>query len=216
VTARRLSLTFDNGPTVGVTDGVLDVLGERGVAATFFVVGERLDAPPGRRLAERAAADGHWLGNHGLTHTTPLGLLDGAAARREIDETEHRLEGLEHPDRLFRPFATGGAIDGRLFSPEAIDHLLDGGYTCVLWNSIPHDWDQPDGWVERALADVERHEHTVVVVHDLDTGAMRHLARFLDRLAEDGVAVVQPFPDDCVPIRRGQKTAAFRAAVAWR
>jgi peptidoglycan/xylan/chitin deacetylase (PgdA/CDA1 family) len=216
VTDRRLSLTFDNGPTPGVTYGVLDVLAERGVTATFFVVGERLGDAPGRRMAERATAEGHWIGNHGLTHTVPLGLFDPAAGRREIDETGRRLEGLEHPDRLFRPFATGGAIDGRLFSPEAIEHLLDGGYTCVLWNSVPHDWDQPDRWVDRALLDVERQEHTVVVVHDLDTGAMAHLPEFLDRLARDGVDVVQWFPDDCVPIRCGQRTAAFTTAVAFR
>jgi peptidoglycan-N-acetylglucosamine deacetylase len=209
VTSRQLSLTFDNGPTPGVTGGVLDVLAERAVAATFFVVGERLDSIEGRRLAERAAAEGHWLGNHGLTHTMPLGRLDDGAGEREIDETQRRIGQLGHPDRLFRPFATGGAVDDRLLGPGAVRHLVAGGYTCVLWNSIPHDWDEPDWWVERALADVSDHDHTVVVVHDLDTGAMGHLGRFLDQLAVDGVEVVQPFPDDCVPIRRGVKTPAF-------
>ena len=209
---RRLSLTFDNGPTPGVTEGVLDVLADRGVPATFFVVGERLDGAGGRRLAERAAAEGHWIGNHGLTHTMPLGRLDAGDGRREIDETERRLVGLEHPDRLFRPFATGGAIDDRLLSADAVEHLMAGGYTCVLWNSIPHDWDEPDRWVDRALADIDQNEHTVVVVHDVATGAMAHLATFLDRVAAAGVDVVQAFPDDCVPIRRGVKTAAFGVA----
>ncbi|HEY1279852.1 MAG TPA: polysaccharide deacetylase family protein [Acidimicrobiales bacterium] len=209
MTTRRLSLTFDNGPTPGVTADVLDLLAERQVAATFFVVGQRLDVPAGRRLAERAVAEGHWVGNHGLTHTVPLGELDAAAGRREIDETQRRLAGLEHPDRLFRPFATGGAVDERLLSPSAVDQLVEGRYTCVLWNSIPHDWDEPDRWVDRALADVDTHEHTVVVVHDVDTGAMGHLPTFLDRLAAAGVEIVQPFADDCVPIRRGVKTGAF-------
>ena len=212
MTARRLSLTFDNGPTPGVTDAVLDVLAARRALATFFVVGQRLDSPDGRRLARRAVDEGHWVGNHGLTHTVPLGELDAVGGRREIDETEQRLAGLEHPDRLFRPFATGGAIDERLLSASAIDHLVTGGYTCVLWNSIPHDWDEPDRWVDRAVADVEGQEHTVVVIHDVDTGAMRHLATFLDRLAAVGVEIVQSFPDDCVPIRRGVKAPAFAAA----
>jgi peptidoglycan/xylan/chitin deacetylase (PgdA/CDA1 family) len=209
VTGRRLSLTFDNGPTPGVTDGVLDVLGERGVAATFFVVGERLDAVDGRCLAERAAREGHWLGNHGLTHTMPLGRLDDGAGAWEIEETQRRIGPLAHPHRLFRPFATGGAIDERLLSPGAVRHLVAGGYTCVLWNSIPHDWDEPDRWVDRALHDVRDQDHTVVVVHDLDTGAMAHLGTFLDELAVEGVEVVQPFPDDCVPIDRGVQTPAF-------
>ena len=207
--SRRVCLTFDNGPTPGITDRVLDILGERGVPATFFVVGNRLERPAGRRLAERAVADGHWIGNHGLTHTRPLGLLDDASAVREISATERLMAGLAHPDRLFRPFATGGAIDERLFSTAAIDHLLRGGYTCVLWNSVPHDWDDPNGWVARAIDDVGVHDHTVVVVHDLDTGAMEHLEDFLDSLDALGAEVTQDYPEDCVPIRRGEKTDSF-------
>jgi len=192
---RRFSLTFDNGPTPGVTDGVLDLLGERGLPATFFVVGQRLHPPAGRRLAERAVAEGHWVGN--------------AASDREIDETQRLLAGLEHPDRLFRPFATGGAIDDRLLSVRAVEHLVAGGFTCVLWNSVPHDWDDPQGWVARCLDDVALHDHTVVVVHDLDTGAMAHLEELLDRLDELEVEVTHHFPDSCVPIRQGVKTDSF-------
>jgi peptidoglycan/xylan/chitin deacetylase (PgdA/CDA1 family) len=209
VDRRRVSITFDNGPTPGITDRVLDILAERRVPATFFVVGQRLQAPGGRELGERAVAEGHWVGNHGLTHTRPLGLLDDASAEREIGETERLLAGLAHADRLFRPFATGGAVDERLVSAAALDQLLSGGYTCVLWNSVPHDWDDPHGWVARGLDDVAAHEHTVVVLHDLDTGAMAHLEEFLDRLDAGGAEVTQDFPDDCVPIRRGTKTDSF-------
>ena len=37
-----LTLTFDNGPEPGVTPRVLDILGERGIKTTFFVIGEKL------------------------------------------------------------------------------------------------------------------------------------------------------------------------------
>jgi peptidoglycan/xylan/chitin deacetylase (PgdA/CDA1 family) len=47
----QVTVTFDNGPTPGVTDAVLDVLADRGVPATFFVVGERLLDPSARALA---------------------------------------------------------------------------------------------------------------------------------------------------------------------
>src|SRR3712207_8879193 len=57
----RLTLTFDNGPWLGATEAVLDILAERSVRATFFVVGERLKALGGRALAERARAAGHWI-----------------------------------------------------------------------------------------------------------------------------------------------------------
>jgi peptidoglycan-N-acetylglucosamine deacetylase len=207
---RRLTLTFDNGPTPGVTDLVLDVLGRRGVLATFFVVGDRLRQPGARVLAERAVAEGHWIGNHSMTHRVSLGQLgDAAAIEMEIDGADALLDGLRHPDRLFRPFGNGGVIDERMLCRSAVDRLRAGGYTVVVWNSIPHDWDDPDGWVPRALADTERHQHTVVVLHDLPTGAMRHLDTFLDAVLEADVEVVQAFPDDVVLLRCGVATPAL-------
>ena len=147
-----VTLTFDNGPTPGVSERVLDVLAARGLCATFFVVGDRLARPGARALAERAVAEGHWLGNHSATHRVALGSLDDPAAiDAEIDDCEALLDGLRHPDRLFRPFGNGGAIDDRMLGPHAVARLVDGGFTCVLWTSVPHDWDDPAGWVSRAL-----------------------------------------------------------------
>ncbi len=68
-----LTLTFDNGPEPGVTPRVLDVLRERGIKTTFFVIGEKLGDRERRRLAARAHDEGHWIGNHTFTHSIPLG-----------------------------------------------------------------------------------------------------------------------------------------------
>jgi peptidoglycan-N-acetylglucosamine deacetylase len=207
---RRLTLTFDNGPIPGVTDAVLDILARRDLKATFFVVGEQLRAPGARALAERAVAEGHWVGNHSMTHRVSLGqMIDAAGIALEIDGADELLHGLRHADRLFRPFGNGGVIDQRMLCRSALDLLQCGGYTVVCWNSIPRDWDDPDGWVARAVADVRRLSHTVVVLHDRPTGAMRHLDAFLDEVAVAGVDIVQDFPDDVVLLRRGIPTSAL-------
>ena len=55
----RLSLTFDNGPTPGITERILELLARHGLRATFFVIGEKLrDKATAGLLAEMAAA-GH-------------------------------------------------------------------------------------------------------------------------------------------------------------
>ena len=206
---RRVTLSFDNGPTPGVTEGVLDLLAERGIRTTFFVVGERLAVPGGRRLVERAVTEGHWVGNHSLTHRISLGLLDDAGVDREIDGAEQLLDGLRRDDRLFRPFGNGGVIDARLVSGHAIRRLRQGGFTCVLWNSVPRDWDDPEGWVDRAMDDVRATSHALVVLHDVPGGAWPRLGELLDRLEQLEVDHVQQFPEDCVPIRRGEPTPYF-------
>jgi len=205
-----VTLTFDNGPTHEVTPRVLDVLRERGVRSTFFVVGEQLRAPGATAIARRAATEGHWIGNHTLTHSIPLAELgDRDAVDREIAETQEMIGDLSHPDRLFRPFGRGGIIDERLLGAHALRRLEEGRFTCILWNSVPRDWEDPNGWVKTCLDDVATRAWSVVVVHDLPTGAMNHLPELLDGLDAIGARVVQEFPDECVPLRRGVRTPTF-------
>jgi peptidoglycan/xylan/chitin deacetylase (PgdA/CDA1 family) len=205
-----VTLTFDNGPSHEVTPRVLDVLRDRGVRSTFFVVGEQLRAPGATAIARRAASEGHWIGNHTLTHSIPLAELgDDAAVDREIAETQAMIGDLSHPDRLFRPFGRGGIIDERLLGAYALRRLEEGQYTCILWNSVPRDWENPNGWVKTCLDDVATRAWSVVVVHDLPTGAMHRLPELLDGLDAMGAQVVQEFPDECVPLRRGVRTSTF-------
>jgi peptidoglycan-N-acetylglucosamine deacetylase len=211
----KVTLTFDNGPTPGVTENVLAELSARRIAAIFFVVAARLRLDGGRELAAQARAAGHIVGNHSLTHQTPLGLAPGrAAAAREINEAQAEIGALAEPERLFRPFGSGGGLDQRLFSSDSIRLLCQGGYTCVLWNSVPHDWDDPEGWVATALRQVERLDHAVVVLHDLPTGAMRLLPVFLEALVEAGHEIVSAVPDTVVPIRAGRIVGALDGLVA--
>lgn len=211
---RDVTLTFDNGPEPDVTPGVLDVLAKTGVSASFFVLGKKIADPARRKLAERAAAEGHWIANHTYSHETPLGNLPGRdVPEAEIGRTQALIGDLAHPDRLFRPFGGGGALGPHLLSRPVADHLMAGAYTCVLWNAIPRDWADPEGWVETAMDQISALDHTLIVVHDLPTGAMAHLERFIDKVRDAGGTFRQDFPEDCVPLRRGRVTGNFAACV---
>lgn len=200
-----LTLSFDNGPEPDATPGVLDVLARHGVRSTFFVIGEKLHDPARRALAERARGEGHWIGNHTWTHSIPLGdFADPDVADLEVGRTQRELGDLSHDDRFFRPFAGGGGVlSRRLLSPAVVDFLVSGRYSCVLWNAVPKDWEDPDGWVNTALDQCRAQPWTLMVLHDLPTGATRHLGSFLDRVAEAGGHIRQEFPPSCLPIRRG-------------
>jgi len=190
----RVTLTFDNGPT-RVTAQVLDVLAARGLSASFFLVGERLRQRGMRVLAERAAREGHRIGNHSLNHATPLGVNDDPVeAEQEIEGMQALLGELVTGERFFRPFGGGGVIDRNLLGRHALEHLMRGGYTCVLWSSV-----------------LTARPWSVVVLHDLPTGAMARLPAFLDALDARGIEVVHELPEDCVPIRFGRPTSSFSA-----
>jgi peptidoglycan/xylan/chitin deacetylase (PgdA/CDA1 family) len=209
-----VTLTFDNGPEPAVTPRVLDILGNAGILATFFVLGSKLAEPERRGIAKRAFAEGHWIGNHTKTHTVPLGrVTDSATVITEIVETQSLIDELSHPDRLFRPFGGGGELGPHLLNAAAVEVLKNEKMTCVLWNAIPRDWEDPRGWAETAIAQCVSQPWTVLVLHDLPTGAMGRLRIFIDRVLDHGGRFRQDFPPECVPIRRGEVRAPLEAYV---
>jgi peptidoglycan/xylan/chitin deacetylase (PgdA/CDA1 family) len=210
--ARKLTLTFDNGPEPQVTPAVLDCLARHGIKVTFFVLGRKAVTPEGTVIVRRAIGEGHWIGNHTFNHSSPLGRLDRADALREFEQAENALAWVEQPRRLFRPPGSG-VLGNHLLQPAIVEKLIAGSYTCVLWNSVPGDYRDPDGWLERALADCRSRSWTLVVLHDLPNGAMAHLDEFLARLESEDVEFVQEFPPDCVPIVDGQVVLPLDAYV---
>src|SRR5260370_42144938 len=108
---KRVTLSFDNGPTSRVTDRVLDILRRANIRTTFFVIGKKLEHPDACALAHAAHEAGHWIGNHTLTHSVAFGdRPDADYAAVEIGETQARIGALSHPDKLFSPYAQTGLI----------------------------------------------------------------------------------------------------------
>jgi hypothetical protein len=97
-----------------------------------------------------------------------------------------------------------------------VEKLIAGKYTTVLWNCVPQDWRDPEGWVNTALRQCDPKDWNLVVLHDQPGGAMKHLDRFLAALKESSVPVVQDYPDDCVPIREGRIVGLIEASTSAR
>ena len=214
IPVKRVTLTFDNGPTPGITEHVLAILSARRIRATFFIVGEKLLRPGGRALAVRAHSEGHWIGNHSFTHSAPLGEKpDAEYARREIEETQKLIGELVHVDKLFRPMGGGGVIGPHLLSRAALQLLQSGNYTCVLWSSVPGDWKDQDGWVDRCVSEVAALDWTVVAIHDVENAALPRLAELLDRLDSLGVEFRQDFPEDVLITRSGELVSPLASQI---
>ena len=199
---KTITLTFDNGPDPVVTPQVLDVLSRHSIQSTFFVLGDKLRD---RRTATvRAHAEGHWIGNHTFNHIVPLGMASETSfSRSEIARTADLIGDLAHARNFFRPFGGGGNLDNRLLNAEALEVLLAKKFTCVLWNAIPQDWAYPKTWVDRAMQLCRQQNETLMVLHDLPTGAMDKLDSFIRQAKDEGFTFEQDFPGDYVPIERG-------------
>ena len=187
------------------------MLAARGLKATFFVVGEQLRAH--RALAERAVAEGHWIGNHTLTPPAPAGR--GATTRCARDRGDAGASSARSRARTgcSAPPARAASSSPGLLNAAAVDALVDGGYTCVLWNAVPGDWEDPSGWVETALRDIATRDWTLLVLHDVAGAGADRLDEFLTRV---DVRFRQDFPPACVPIVRGRVVGSLPACSADR
>jgi len=214
---KKITLTFDNGPTPGVTEPILAMLAERGIKTTFFVLGNRICDAVGAALLDKIVAHGHWVGNHSFTHSVAFGdSTEPGYAIREIGDTQALIAARGISGRLFRPFGNFGLLGPHLLSEEALAYLIEQRFTCITWNSVPHDWDDPDHWVERCLSDVAKQDWTVVVLHDIENASLNRLPELLDRLENEGVELVQSFPEEVVLIRDGELTSLKPSHVAGR
>jgi len=210
MTTRRVTLTFDNGPTPGVTERVLDILERLRILSTFFVIGRNLDKPGGADLMKEAHAAGHWIGNHTLSHTVALGdRPERNYAVSEIEGAQQRIGSFARPEKLFRPYGNSGRLGPHLLSRAALEHLLAQNYRTITWNNVPGDWRDPDGWVERCVALTSGEPSSfeswsVVVLHDIEGGCLARLPELLRRFEDLGVTFEQDFPDSVTLTRGGR------------
>ena len=182
---REVALTFDDGPNDAATPELLEVLGRRGVRATFFAMGDFARLRP--EIARQVVAAGHVLGNHTMSHPR-LSIASAARVRQELADCNAVLEEITGVAvRFFRP--PFGAR--RPFVLRAAREL---GLVPVTWNVSGHDW-EPIG-VEGILAKLEtgiarnrrRGRGSNLLLHDgghRGMGAARmDTVRAVDRLLE--------------------------------
>jgi peptidoglycan/xylan/chitin deacetylase (PgdA/CDA1 family) len=100
--SNRVALTFDDGPTPGTTERVLDALAAADARAAFFVIGASVQRHPD--LLRRIHAEGHLVANHSYSHSHYTFFHGPRTWEREIRRTDDVIESiLGVRPRLFRP-----------------------------------------------------------------------------------------------------------------
>jgi peptidoglycan-N-acetylglucosamine deacetylase len=191
--AKKLALTFDDGPDPRYTRRILDILAEKNVKATFFVIGGSASTYPS--ILKRIFNDGHDIGNHTFTHPN-LSLISRTQIELELNATQRFLEAaLGINTLLFRP---PYAED---IEPQTTDHAqslfsaTELGYTTVGMKIDPHDWALPTKGqiVTQVVAQANQGAGNIVLLHDAGGSreqTIQALSELIDKLRAQGYEFV--------------------------
>ena len=174
--ARKVALTFDDGPseyTMELSRG----LKERGVQATFFLLGENMEDR--REMVEQLVKDGHLIGNHSYHHVQ-LNKLSKEAAKGEIEKTNQLIREWTGEDPLYRP--PYGAWS------QELENVVD--MIPVFWNVDSLDWKLQNK--ERVLCCLsgQVEEGDMILMHDGYQSSVDAAFALVDQLQNQGFVFV--------------------------
>lgn len=183
---RTMYLTFDDGPTAENTMMVLDVLKERGICATFFLVGENVRKNP--EVARRIAAEGHTIGIHCDCHSYDL-LYESAEGYLEDFErawqTVYEVTGVKA--KLFRfPGGSINAYNKEVYG-EIREKMEERGFVFFDWNASFGDAvkdPQRETLIQNAVESTLDRKKVVMLAHDTVRQTALCLDELLDQLPE--------------------------------
>lgn len=172
--SKVIYLTFDDGPTPGITNQVLDILDNYNAKATFFCIGRNVERH--RDVFNEIIFKGHVIGNHTYSH------LKGWKNPIKTYIQDTHLANIYINSKLFRP------PYGRIKNAQ-IKYLLKK-YRIVMWDVLSHDYDPR--WPKKiCLRNVLKSTRngSIVVFHDSEKASKNMLyvlPRMLQHFSEKG------------------------------
>ncbi len=123
---RKIALTFDDGPDPVFTPKILDVLKEKGVQATFYLIGSQVVRYPD--IVQRIYAEGHDIGNHSYTHRDMF-IMSDYEVGLELNAVQRLFEAeLGIRTVLFRPPYAMRNYGELASAPQLLEYISDLGY----------------------------------------------------------------------------------------
>ena len=191
---KKVYLTFDDGPSI-YTDEILEILREKGVKATFFVV-----YTEDEDLWDEYSSiveDGHTLGMHSYTHMYDVMYKDLAAFRYDVTMIHDFIYEQTGVDSTYYRFPGGSSNTvSRVDMQLLMEYLYEEGYTYYDWNSLSGDavdaYLSPEQLNANVMGYVRNNPgDSIVLMHDLKNNynTVEALPELIDTLIEEGYEI---------------------------
>lgn len=176
--AKLVALTYDDGPSESITNGVLDLLEMCGGKATFFVVGENIEM--NNSALTRAAQMGCEIGTHTFSHID-LPSNDEATIRDEIETTDELVKKYTgNPTYIAR--APGGAID------DVSGAIVNKPF--YYWSIDTRDWESKDAASVIDIVQSSVEDGDIILMHDIYDSTLEASEVLIPWLISEGYQLV--------------------------
>ncbi len=173
-----VALTFDDGPRSTTTTTLLDGLSQRGVHATFFVIGENVQG--NEELLIRMEREGHQIGLHTFHHKS-LALVGGADFYAEVDQLRETLKSLlDQESYMLRP-------PYGMITPA---NRARAGAPIILWSVDPEDWSDQDTPRQVSVILDNTQDGSIILLHDIYPSSVDTALQVVDALMAQGYKFV--------------------------
>lgn len=200
----KVYLTFDDGPSEN-TAKILDILKEKNIKATFFVIGQ--EDEESKELYQRIVDEGHTLGMHSYSHKYDVIYKSLDAFAEDMNHLQTYLEEVTGVTPTIMRFPGGSSNQvSNVDIKELIRYVKEQGITYYDWNVVSGDATSqvytPDELVANVMDDVVKYHTSVVLMHDSSAKAstVEALKPMIEQLQDLGAELL-PIDENTKPIQ---------------
>lgn len=197
---KLVALTYDDGPSKN-TNTILNVLKKYNSAATFFMIGNKIE--PYRSIVKKIDKAGCEIGNHTFDHKTLTG-SSRAEIRKQINETNNALKKVIGKKAVItRP--PEGKHD------EVIDNIINT--PVIMWSLDTKDWKNKNSTVVTNAVLKNVKDGDIVLMHDLYESTASASKKIIPTLVKRGyqLVTVSELSDCRKAMKKGKTYSSFVA-----
>ncbi|MGX7025647.1 polysaccharide deacetylase family protein [Vagococcus hydrophili] len=174
VNERSIALTFDDGPKRETTSQLLDILSQKGIKATFFILGQNMAG--NEDLLKRMKDEGHVIGSHSMYHHN-LSQMNEQTLKQDVNDMDQKAKALfKEPFKYIRPpYGAANALVAKVANRPLIE-----------WSVDSKDWSSKNTQMIINQVTQTTGPGSIILMHDIYPETISAVPAIIDNLTQQG------------------------------
>lgn len=174
VNEKSIALTFDDGPKRETTSKLLDILSQKGIKASFFILGQNIDG--NEDLLTRMKDEGHIIGSHSMYHHN-LSQMNEKTLTQDFGEMDQKANKIfKEPFKYIRPpYGAANPLVAKIANRPLIE-----------WSVDSKDWSTKNTQMIINQVTQTTQSGSIILMHDIYPETINAVPTIIDNLIQQG------------------------------